>query len=119
MNKAFEKILERLEEEKNKDRSGVYSEIQCDAIKFTYGSAKEIVQEVAEEYNNGWIPCSERLPEPARPVLVTLRNWMNEKLFVRQGIFHVDHWRTDEGIIENSSVVAWKPLPQPYQTKGE
>ena len=24
--------------------------------------AKEIVQEVAEEYNDGWIPCSERLP---------------------------------------------------------
>ena len=23
----------------------------------------EIVQEVAEEYNGGWIPCSERLPE--------------------------------------------------------
>lgn len=25
--------------------------------------AKGIVQEVAEEYNGGWIPCSERLPE--------------------------------------------------------
>ena len=69
--------------------------------------------------NNGWIPCSERLPEPIRPVLVTLRNWMNDKYIVRVGRFHTDHWKTDEGIVENSVVIAWQPLPQPYQLKGE
>ena len=69
--------------------------------------------------NNGWIPCSERLPEPIRPVLVTLRNWMNDKYFVRVGRFHTDHWKTDEGIVENSIVIAWQPLPQPYQQKRE
>lgn len=69
--------------------------------------------------NNGWIPCSERLPEPIRPVLVTLRNWMNDKYFVRAGRFHIDHWKTDDGIVENSVVIAWKPLPEPYQPKGE
>ena len=69
--------------------------------------------------NNGWIPCSERLPEPIRPVLVTLRNWMNDKYIVRVGRFHTDHWKTDEGIVENSVVVAWQTLPQPYQPKGE
>ena len=65
-----------------------------------------------------WIPCSERLPEPIRPVLVTLKNWMNDKCFVRVGRFHTDHWKTDEGIVENSVVLAWQPLPQPFQ-KGE
>lgn len=69
--------------------------------------------------NNGWIPCGDRLPEPIRPVLVTLRNWMNDKYFVRVGRFHIDHWKTDEGIVENSVVLAWQPLPQPYQPKGE
>ena len=69
--------------------------------------------------NNGWISCNERLPEPIRPVLVTLRNWMNDKYIVRVGRFHTDHWKTDEGIVENSVVVAWQPLPQPYQPKGE
>ena len=69
--------------------------------------------------NNGWISCNERLPEPIRPVLVTLRNWMNDKYFVRVGRFHTDHWKTDEGIVENSVVIAWQPLPQPYQPKGE
>ena len=72
-----------------------------------------------EKLKNPLIPYSERLPEPIRPVLVTLRNWMNDKYFVRAGRFHTDHWKTDEGIVENSIVIAWQPLPQPYQPKGE
>ena len=42
MNKAFEKIIERIDKE-----ISVYT-----------GKAKQIVQEVAEEYKGGWIPCS-------------------------------------------------------------
>ena len=114
MNKAFEKILDRL--------SNIHRVVKTDEDaewnRAIYKST-EIVKEVAEEYNGGWIPCSERLPEPIRPVLVTLRNWMNDKCFVRVGRFHTDHWKTDEGIVENSVVLAWKPLPQPYQLKGE
>ena len=116
MQEVFSKIIEELEENQT--------------IVFNLGGGKpkqsidleraiEIVQEVAEEYNGGWIACSERLPEPIRPVLVTLRNWMNDKYFVKVGRFHTDHWKTDEGIVENSVVIAWQPLPQPYQTKGE
>ena len=61
MNKAFEKILERLEEsflnltfQMNERNKGFNDGIH---------KAKEIVQEVAEEYNGGQIPCSKRLPE--------------------------------------------------------
>ena len=62
---VFEKILERLEE----------SYIDCfhqGDYKFNNAidKAEQIVQEVAEEFatdtnvgTNGWIPCSERLPE--------------------------------------------------------
>lgn len=75
MNKTFEKILERLEEELRKseeryhrylddsnlpcvfDKSDI-EETRVDTIK----EMLEIVQEVAEEYNGGWIACSERLP---------------------------------------------------------
>lgn len=72
-------------------------------------------EDVNNKNNNKWIPCRERLPEPTKPVLVTLQNQTNEKLFVRQGRFHINHWRTDEGIIKNSNVIAWKPLPEPYK----
>ena len=58
MNKAFEKILERLEESYiNCFYSGDYK------FNNAIDKAKQIVQEVSEEYNGGWIPCSERLPE--------------------------------------------------------
>ena len=71
MNEAFEKILERLEEKLKKseeryhrylddsnlpcifDKSDI-EETRVDTIK----EMLEIVQEVAEEYNCGWIACS-------------------------------------------------------------
>lgn len=66
MNKAFEKILERLEENQTIvfNLGGGKPKQSID-----YTKAVEIVQEVAEEYKStdtstdGWIPCSERLPE--------------------------------------------------------
>lgn len=42
MNEAFEKIIERIDKE----------------IPVYTGKAKQIVQEVAEEYKGGWISCS-------------------------------------------------------------
>ena len=120
MNKAFEKILDGIESLKsNKGFGGTIQTMYADGM---LDKAKEIVQEVAEEYatdinvgTNGWIPCSERMPEPIRPVLVTLKNWMKDKCFVRVGRFHTDHWKIDEGIVENSIVLAWQPLPEPYK----
>ena len=53
MNEAFEKILERLEADEKHTFDG--------CINKRY--AKQIVQEVAEEYNDGWIACSVRLRE--------------------------------------------------------
>lgn len=132
MQEVFEKIIEELEGKRliyfltiantGDEKLDCAYEHVGDAL----DKAIEIVKKEAEKLgtdtnvgSNGWIPCSERLPEPIRPVLVTLRNWMNDKYFVRVGRFHTDHWKTDEGIVENSVVLAWQPLPQPYQPKGE
>ena len=130
MQEVFEKIIKKLEEyeyENFADRDSTPSKhckdvVDCEEMNCllcVFDKAIEIVKQEAEQYNNGWIPCGEQLPEPIRPVLVTLRNWMNDRYFVRVGRFHTDHWRTDEGIVENSVVIAWKPLPEPYQPKGE
>ena len=35
---------------------------------------KETIEEIKEEYNNGWIPCEVRLPEKYCHCLVTRRN---------------------------------------------
>ena len=65
-----------------------------------------------EDAEPQWIPCSERLPEDRRYVLVTFR-------FV-YGL--IDHGITWYGESENKwdtsrEVIAWMPLPEPW--KGE
>ena len=72
--------------------------------------AISIVNQLAEEYNNGWIPCSERLPEEEGKYLVTLKLGCITFADLKD-IKHYPHF--------NADVIAWQPLPQPYQPKGE
>lgn len=66
MNKAFEKIIEKLEKElkladEEKLRCARENPLQFDSAKgYANGVANsiEIVKQEADMYNNGWIPCS-------------------------------------------------------------
>ena len=60
MKGLIEKILDRLEEDARfyNSASDVDQNIRSGLI-----IAKEAVQEVAEKYNNGWIPVEEQLPK--------------------------------------------------------
>ena len=126
MNKAFEKIIERLKKEKIE---------WLDFVMGSYDKAIEIVNEVAEEfgsneyemgfedgaesvralapYDDDWIPCSERLPEDGQSVVITDRNNI-----VR--IINFSKWLYENPKYSHNIVpIAWMPLPQPYQPKGE
>lgn len=121
MNKAFEKILDQLDEASvlranskeyfNNPQNGEYVDdvvLMKDAIK--------IVNEVAEEYKDGWIPCSERLPEEY--TVLCCDNY---------GEMIVGHPYFDEVSNTNYSVesdnemmydcVAWQPLPEPFKER--
>lgn len=73
----------------------------------------------------GWIPCSERLPEPARRYLATVV-WSDGDCIVIKEVHNVLYgidlrWHTD-GIYEfekplDCKVTAWKPIPIPYEVK--
>ena len=67
---------------------------------------KETVEEVKENYNNGWIPCSERLPDKEGTYLVTLKKWETITFARFTDIKTNPHF--------NALVIAWMPLPQPY-----
>ena len=67
------------------------------------------VNQLADEYNNSWIPCSERLPEFDVWVLVTRSS----------GIIDLDMFKGTRWISREDSVIAWQPLPAPYQPKGD
>ena len=90
----------------------------------TYGEVMRIVNRLAEEYSantlqnsaDGWIDCSEELPEEDKIVLLCTK----DKL-VRQGVRHIsyEHNRYDlYGVTStfwDEDIVAWMPLPAPYK----
>ena len=61
-----------------------------------------------------WIPCSERLPDDDRSKVVTLANGNVEAGYYSNG----DWWCIGDSIsLENPTVIAWMPLPEPYEVK--
>ena len=116
MNSVFEKIIEKLEE-LHERYINQYGAVGGNPMAFSVKECMEIVQEVAEEYNNGWIPCSERLPEDSGAYLT----WVE---YDGDRFIAIDEIDCD-GIIKewncstDYKVIAWQPLPQPYQPKGE
>lgn len=142
MNKAFELILDRLENaikeckelQRNTDDAYGYMKMKKGLV-----CAKGIVEEVSEEYKVGWIPCSEGLPEEHDSVFAKLKGtdkWsdaMFEKISDDVNVtvefedgtrktmtLHTNDgkWNTNNRIVK-FNVIAWQPLPEPYQQKGE
>lgn len=117
MKEFIEKLIERLEEKRKKSASVL--------VGWAYEDAIEIVNELAEEHNNGWIPCSERLPQEDEPVCVLcqivnvmLKNgtvtsgWCNRYL---EKWYVLDHHHDYPLPFEYKDVIAWQPLPAPYE----
>ena len=132
MNKAFEKILERFDAKKQYfqkfyEADGKTEEDECinKATQLAFDDAKNIVQEVAEEYNGGWIAVSEKLPEEAFGCLVTVIDCNPITLTEFENIlpyvvgYDGDGWNDADGETIPFEVIAWMPLPEPYQQKGE
>ncbi len=130
MNKAFEKILEKLDAKKQyfqkfyeADGKTEEDEYINKATQLAFDDAKNIVQEVAEEYNNGWIAISDRFPENDKYILLSFDNFSVPMIgryesYESGGAFYIG----DEDITcskQDLFVNAWQPLPEPYQPKGE
>ena len=70
-----------------------------------------------------WIPVEERLPEPYKVVLLCYIGF-NDKVAYSDGIALVDYngnwiWAFDENYEDEikNEVLAWQPLPEPYEVK--
>lgn len=122
MQEVFEKIIEKLKEERDVDRRDVYDINHCNTLKFAYGHAAQIVEQAAAEYNNGWIPYDEP-PKSNDYVLLQFANFPVPQVGRYEedeegGAYYIGD--EDETCAQQYLVVdAWHPLPEPYQTKGE
>ena len=68
-----------------------------------------------EEYNGGWIACSERLPKYGEVVMCSCTNsGITISCITHKGVKPSKSVRFGQ-----HSVIAWQPLPEPYQPKGE
>jgi len=141
----IEKILERLEEEREiayADFDKYANDYELD-LEDTYDDffykglarAKTIVQE--ESKNGGWIPVEVAMPEEHESIFAKFKGtdkWdegMFEKIsddvsatieFLngtrKTKVLHTVDGKWTDGINSSYSVIAWQPLPAPYQ-KGE
>ncbi len=145
MKEAFEKIIERLEKER-KIYCEAYETVTWTPDKIAYvnrekalDDAIEIVNQVAEEYKQAlnenkqcWIPCSERLPETQEDYIVAIKmkyqfeeEWeycVDVATYDLSGCGYIDGaWNTFNDWYEGQEihVIAWQPLPKPYEPKEE
>lgn len=126
----IEKILERLEAESKKwldvwndaSKKGIIDNY-ADGMNDGFDEAISIVKEVAGKdtnvRSNGWIPCSERMPKEYEEVLVYGREGYTYIAELYDTKIYGKVWRQWNGEdLRLDWVIAWQPLPAPYQ-KGE
>ena len=121
MQEVFEKIIEKLENElkladEEKLRCARENPLQFDSAKgYANGVANaiEIVKQEAEQYNNGWIPVSEKLPEANQMVLATEKD--SEYVILCCYEFFEGYGYGFNG--SNGNVIAWMELPSAYRPK--
>ena len=135
MQEVFKKIVEKLEERTsflsyctkygNKDaeqQNKSYSTMMMYEVADLVDDLIDIVKQEAERYNNGWIPCSERMPEEPEEGLIDINECdeyivmiENAKIPTALNYAGNGEWYRDGSFY---NVIAWQPLPTPY-AKGE
>ena len=135
MQEVLEKIIKRLEEEKTTAyNTYVRHEMNVDLGR-SFGAEKaiEIVNRVASEHGDGWIPCSKRLPSKEEYLKNDGRFIVTDGNRVYQSIYDIygSRFRTlrffsnggrDSSFEPDNCVVAWCPLPElpePYKAESE
>lgn len=143
MKEFVEKLIGRLEECKKKEKCNLYSGIEegfgyshcSDAFEDgqtlgafnAYSSMLDFIKELAEEYNNGWIPVSERFPSKEEYLKNDGRFIVTDGNRCYQSVFDIYSQKFRTSIFttfgsykyeEDKCVIAWQPLPAPFK-KGE
>lgn len=118
---VLEKILEEVEEATFQEDAPIYlGDMEVD------GYVREsVVKEIISHNMNhngddtemdGWIPCSERLPEESGHYLVQLSRKIPYENFADRIVVLYDG--EEKAFLDYESlIIAWQPLPEPYKPK--
>ena len=133
MKEFVDKLIGRLEEIYNRNdkaKKEAYEEQDWEYFDlFTHRNdgvytSISIVNKLAEEYNNGWIPCTEKLPEDDDEVLCwyeyrrmkgTHEGEMNQAYEIGWYSKVFEMWCGEVSNGHDCKVIAWMPLPQPFK----
>jgi hypothetical protein len=122
-------IVKELAEESNKNIENSYISrtevlLLIESIKDNkdipknYGTLLDILRQIRNmptvSIDNGWIPCSERLPKYLENVLICTETGFVTIAYM-QGEIYGNSWADGLGLIRE--VIAWQPLPQPFKPK--
>ena len=106
--KLIAEIREYIDEYKELDMQGMHNLKWCAMME-----ALELVERQPKV--GEWIPCSERLPETDDVVLITVFNIDNNKLFVTPAVYQHPFFCTWNTLAPEDKVIAWQPLPEPWE----
>ena len=86
--------------------------------------AVEIIEHLAEEYNNGWIPCEKELPETNESVLCWAKSTARGGDVCFVGSYHKGFWFLQSSANTHSfpgqyKIVAWHQLPEKFKPSAE
>lgn len=81
------------------------------------------IEALVKAKNNGWIPCSERLPSVG---LTVLCYWKKDDRYDNTTSYYYTlmhrnedcQWISDFGMC-SGVILAWQPLPDKYEEKGK
>lgn len=129
MNEFIEKLVSRLEEKKrehlhDEEVTQGLGKINlasfCSAKARALDGAIQIVNQLAGEYNNGWIPYVTGCEMPNEASRVWLSFTTPIASFVKSAWYINGHFEWDNCKRVKETPMAWKPydIPAPYQPKG-
>ena len=129
MQEVFEKIIEKLEGKRLSYFLTIANtgdeKLDCayEHVGDALDKAIEIVKQEAEKRNNGWIPCSERLPKLGEVVIITTKEGLVYSDIQYDYRYNGDkfpcfhRWDSEMWQCFQPDVVAWQPLPLPFRDK--
>lgn len=92
----------------------------CEKVQTT-GREKEMIEIVKTDHRDGWIPCSEILPEHNQTTLI---QWDDGTITIGEYVLagtwkeaHACRWPVAE--TPSTRIIAWMPMPEPYKEGGK